>query len=69
MKKYTVIYVVSWMSGCHMQHITRMKRCIKQPNETCYDMLTREGLEDVSVFLFEGHPKLEGEQENAGDSE
>lgn len=61
--KYTAIYVESWMSGSHRYSLTRMKRIEQQQGETVKQMLEREDVADGLVFLFEGHPKQEGEDE------
>lgn len=66
--KYTAIYVESFMSGSHRHSMTKMARLTKLINEDVKSMLIRAGIEDSIVFLFHGHPSLEGE-ENVLDSE
>lgn len=61
-KQFTSIYVDTWMPGCHQQSIARMKRIELQDGETVLDCLKREGISESTVFLFAGHPKLQGEQ-------
>jgi hypothetical protein len=39
-----------------------MRRIEKHQHETVGDMLKREGIDDSTVFLFVGHPLLQGEQ-------
>lgn len=53
-KKYTAIYVESWLSGSHWQSLTRMKRIEKRVDERVTEMLENEGILDSVVFLFEG---------------
>lgn len=61
MKKYTVIYVDSWMAGSHRQSVTKYARLTVRPDETLSEALDASGIGDAAVFIFEGHPKLEGE--------
>ncbi len=61
MNKFTAIYTDSWMSGSHQMTLTQMRRIEKRKDETVSDMLEREHLEDCTVFLFLGHPALQGE--------
>ena len=58
--KYTIIYTESWMSGSHRQTQVRMMRAERNKNETVAEMLKRHDLYNVN-FIFEGHPKREGE--------
>ena len=62
-KKFTAIYVDSWMSGSHWHSLTKMHRFIQHENETVMQALERsgKGIADATVFIFEGHPKLQGE--------
>ena len=55
-KKYTVIYEEAWMSGSHGQVVTKMKRITVLPEEALNDVLTREKVIDIMVFLLEGWP-------------
>lgn len=59
--KFTAIYTDSWMSGSHRQTLTRMLRVEQRDGETVSDMLKRENIDDL-VFLFYGHPAMEGEE-------
>lgn len=59
--QYTAIYIDSWMSGSHRQSLTQMRRVEQRDGETVVDMLEREGIADCTVFLFHGHPPLQGE--------
>jgi len=61
MDKYTAIYVDSWMSGSHRQSITKYARLTVRPDETLKEALEASDLLNCVVFIFEGHPKLEGE--------
>jgi hypothetical protein len=54
-KKFTAIYVESWMSGSHRHSVTRMLRIEKFEGETIADMLKREDIDESTVFLFFGH--------------
>jgi len=63
MNKFTAIYVDSWMSGSHMQSLTKMKRCVQLEDETVSGMLKREGIENTVQYLFNGWPTLQGESE------
>lgn len=56
MNQYTAIYIESWMSGSHMQSITRMARIVRGDGETVREMLERNALLDSTVFLFHGWP-------------
>ena len=50
MEPYTVIYTDSWMSGSHMQTLTKMK-CIEAASpEEAY-----EQFDGAAVFVFAGH--------------
>jgi len=60
-EKFTAIYIESWMSGSHWQSLTKFARIEQEPDETILAMLKREGIEDLTVYLFCGWPKLEGE--------
>lgn len=57
---FTVIYVDSWQSGSHRTSLTKMRRVSQYEGETVAEMLRREGLESEAVFIFYGHPRLEG---------
>lgn len=59
--EYTAIYEERWMSGSHWHCLTKMKRMTLFEHETVLEMLKREEIEDSTVFLFVGHPKLQGE--------
>jgi hypothetical protein len=63
MKKYTVIYTDSWMSGSRMQTLVQVKRIQCKKSEPVVDALKRLGLYDQTVYLFEGWPKLQGEED------
>lgn len=64
MKKYTAIYVENWLSGSHMQYLTKYKRIeVDEEKESVMDVLDREEIGDQTVYLFVGHPKLQGEEE------
>ena len=60
-KKFTAIYVDSWMSGSQRQSLTKFHRFEVKANETVLDAMTRENIADQTVFLFHGWPKLQGE--------
>ena len=60
---YTVIYTERWMSGSHWHSVVKFERCQKlSASETVQEMLERLNLQDYANYVFEGHPKLEGEQ-------
>lgn len=60
---YTVIYTERWMSGSHWHSLVHFERCQKlSDSETVQEMLERLNLQDCVNYIFEGHPKLEGEQ-------
>ena len=61
MKEYTAIYTEGWTTGSHYHTSVHMKRIVQQDNETLADCLVREGIDQTTQFLFEGHPKLQGE--------
>jgi hypothetical protein len=50
------------MAGSHQNTAVRFKRIVTQGKETVADALTREGILDSAVFIFLGHPLLEGEE-------
>jgi hypothetical protein len=60
-QKFTAIYVDSWMQGSHQISLTKMERLEQLEGETIKEMLSRQGILESTVFIFEGHPKLEGE--------
>lgn len=59
--KYTVIYQESRMMGSHRNSIVKFERITLNPNETLRECLVRLDLWDFMLFIFEGHPPLEGE--------
>ena len=61
--QYTAIYNQHWMSGSHWQSLTQFKRFTVNEGETVLDALKRECIADSTVFLFEGWPRLQGEQD------
>ena len=61
MEKFTAIYTNCWMAGSHMQTLVEMRRIERAENETVADMLVREGIDDSIVYLFNGHPTMQGE--------
>lgn len=61
-KKYTAIYYKSWQAGSHRHVIASMRRIEQRDEESVLDMLMREELDDV-VYLFHGHPLLQGGDE------
>lgn len=60
--KFTAIYTESWMTGSHLHTLTKMSRIEQKDGETVSNMLMREGIEDSTVYLFHGHPLMQGEQ-------
>ena len=58
MKNYTLIYVDSWMSGSHM---VRCEKVVRVSAATIEDVMNSKYGEMIS-FIFEGHPKMEGEE-------
>lgn len=60
--KFTAIYTDSWMAGSHCHTLTKMRRVEQFDGETVADMLKREGISDCTVFLFHGHPPMQGEE-------
>lgn len=61
MKKYTAIYIDSWLQGSYTQSITNYRRLEQLENETVKEMLERNNILDNTALLFIGHPLLEGE--------
>jgi len=59
---YTAIYIDSWMTGSHRNTITKFRRIEQREGKTVGDMLEREGIADCTVYLFHGHPSLQGER-------
>ncbi len=64
--KYTAIYVESFMSGSHRHSMTKMARLTKLIDEDVKTMLMRAGIADDVIFIFLGHPPLEGEENVLG---
>ena len=62
MAKYTAIYIDSWMSGSHMQTVTKFLRFETLEKETMGDALKRLNIDYSTVFIFVGHPILQGEE-------
>lgn len=62
MQKFTAIYIKTWQSGSHWHSSEHMRRIEQREGESVGDMLDREGIKETTVFLFVGHPKLEGEE-------
>lgn len=60
--KFTAIYSDSWVSGGRMVSSTQMRRIEQKDGETVVDMLKREGIDRNTLFLFQGHPLLQGEE-------
>jgi arginine/ornithine N-succinyltransferase beta subunit len=64
-KLFTAIFVDSLIMGSHRSSITKMRRIQRNEDETVKQMLEREDLYNGNlVFLFNGHPTMEGENEN-----
>lgn len=62
MRRLTAIYIDSWMSGSHLHSITRMTR-FECPNDMdVIEALKHKGIEEKTVFLFDGWPRLVGER-------
>lgn len=61
MNKYTAVYEDRWMSGSHMNVLTKICRFSVRNNESVLDALKRLNIEDSTVFIFHGHPLLQGE--------
>lgn len=59
MKKYTLIYVENWLSGSHMQYITKMARVLVNGNDFSSLLERYPG----TVFIFEGWSKMQGEED------
>lgn len=59
--KYTAIYEHRWMQGSHWHCLTKFKRIEIKQGESVLDALKREGIYESTVFLFHGHPLLQGE--------
>lgn len=57
-KRYTIVYQESWMVGSHRQTITRSERV-----ETSDIAETIKKIDIIPCMIFEGWPKLEGEDE------
>ncbi len=66
MQQYTAIYTRRFQIGSHHNTIVNMRRIERRDEETVLAMLKREDIEDDAVFLFLGHPPLQGETESEG---
>ena len=60
MKYYTVIHNVYVGLG---GYVCKCERLVKNEGESLSYMLSKAGIDDPQ-FIFEGHPKLEGEPED-----
>lgn len=60
--KYTAIFNECFNVGSQRQTLTQFLRMEKRENETVEDMLKREGIAGCDIFIFVGHPLLEGEE-------
>ena len=60
-QKFTAIYVDSWMQGSNRASLIKIERLEQLEEETVEETLSRLGILESTVFLFEGHPKLERE--------
>lgn len=61
--KYTAIYTESRMTGSHRHTTVNMCRLERDKGESIMEMLEREEIADCTVFLFVGHPILDGEKD------
>ena len=57
MKKYTIIFSESWMTGSHRNSVTRFDRV---ETDDLRRLLKKEYVGNA-WFVFEGWPRLEGE--------
>jgi hypothetical protein len=57
MKKYTIIYNIAFRSGSHTHTATELER-VETDN---LQLLMKEEKYNNAIFVFEGHPALEGE--------
>jgi hypothetical protein len=62
MKKYTVIYNHRWQSGSHWHSLTKMARVELDSNKAILPQISQIIDSDDICFLFEGWPKMEGEE-------
>lgn len=63
MRKLTAIYVDSWFWSAHLHSITRMMRIEVEENDMDIKKILKDkGIDDKIVFLFEGWPKIVGEE-------
>lgn len=60
-QKFTAVYNDRWMSGSHMHALTKFKRVELKSEESVDEMLKREEISGIVEYLFEGWPKLQGE--------
>ena len=62
--KYTVIFVETHRIGSHTTNITCMEQIIAKKGEDVWVCVERHGIvPDHVVFLFHGHPKQVGDNE------
>jgi len=59
--KFTAVYLDSWFSASQWHSLTKIRRVVQQDDESVLEMLEREGIARVTLFLFQGHPPLQGE--------
>ena len=57
MKKFTIMYLDSWMSGSRHHSLTKM---VRPEAESPKDIMESE-YGDKIIYLFEGHPLMVGE--------
>lgn len=60
-KKLTAIYTDSWMSGSHQRVIVKCRRFEQRDGETVEDACQREDIADAVEYIFVGHVKYLGE--------
>lgn len=61
--KYTAIWVDSWMSRSQRHSLTKAFRFEVNEEAGIKPKLKAEGIWDQVVYLFEGWPKLDGEED------
>jgi hypothetical protein len=62
-EKYTAVWNDRWMSGSHWHSITKIFRFELEENEDMLHALDRIGLVDAITVLFEGWPRMQGEED------
>ena len=63
MNKFTAIYIKPWTSTPHRYDLIHYRRIEQNNGETILNMLERESIAGVTLYLFQGHPDIKDLEE------